>query len=90
MYLVRPQLRGCLFIYFVAIFSLSPSLYDYRNQGSPGPESGPILKSGTRIGTQIQTFWGLGLGPGRKFEKSEIGDWDRDSDLRAVPGTKEF
>ena len=47
-------------------------------------------RSGTATGTQNQKIRDSGPGPGLKIEKSGIGDWDRDSDLRAVQGTKEF
>ena len=42
--------------------------------GNLGPGLGLILKSGT----QIENLRNLGLGPGLKFEKSGIGDWDSD------------
>ena len=63
-------------------------------------EQGIILKSGTGTGTQIQNFRDLGSRPGLKIEKSGIGDWDRDSNLRDegfrdsnfgdCPGSTEF
>ena len=75
-----------------------------RNPGQ-GPRDPRFAGLGLKFqksGTQNQKIWDFEPGPGLKIEKSGIGGWDRDSDLRDegfrdstlglnfVPGTKEF